>query len=670
MHRKIILTICTILIGLSCVQPVLAWEEKTDFPKIANTYLLPNVPKENFDDLAQFDLVILDVDAQTIDPSLFYVLRSENPDIKTLAYIPSQSVNDQDLSAWARFRNINYKKVNEEDWWLLSSNGEIVNFPGWDTINFVDGGDEWNEYLSSLIASDVASRDVWDGIFLDMVFADLCWINNGDIDLDQDGERESDVELNAYWNEHMEDLMEKADQKIAKPVVANLNLVENFEDNLNGVMWESFPSPWFNNAWELQMEQYVNKLPDRNKEPQIYIINSNTDNRGFSSSFKKMRFGLASTLMGDGYYSFDYGSENHGQVWWYDEYSVELGEAKSRPYNLLDKENTIMKSGLWRRDFENGVAIVNSTNETQTFVFEMEEFEKINGSQDRTVNNGAKVNWVKIDAQDGLILLKKSTEIINSNFYNGYFVRVFNNNGEQSQNGFFSYRDDFSPDSDIMITDIDNDGLNEEIVSVNGKISIFRNGKLLHSFYPYNKNYRGKISFAVSDLNGDATKEIITGAGIGGGPHVRIFSKDGEPLIGGFFAYDKNFRGGVSVAVMDLNGDATKEIITGAGIGGGPHVRVFSKDGKPLIGGFFAYDDNFRGGVNVATGDLEGDGVKEIITSPGKGSESKIKIFSKEGELEKEFLAYEKNVSSGLLVSTGDMNNDGKAEILVSTMDY
>jgi hypothetical protein len=95
---------------------------------------------------------------------------------------------------------------------------------------------------------------------------------------------------------------------------------------------------------------------------------------------------------------------------------------------------------------------------------------------------------------------------------------------------------------------------------------------------------------AAGDLNGGGVGDIITGAGAGGGPHVRAFAANGADTGVSFFAYTPAFTGGVRVASGQLR-PATPglEIVTAAGPGGGPHVRGFTGAGVAIAPSFFAY---------------------------------------------------------------------------------
>jgi len=641
--------------------PVYAFEPKNTFPKTANYYLQPLIPQDDYAGLSKYDLLILDVDTQTINPEMFSFLMDNNQDIQFLAYIPSQSVNIQDLSNWARFRKMVYDKVEDNEWWLKDSQGETISFSDtWPTIKFVDVGKGWDEYLSDLVLDDVISRGIWDGIFYDMIFANLSWLNNGDIDLNQDGQKDDLSEINSYWQLSVGRLITQTKEKIGNsPLIANVDMTEYYAENLNGLMMENFPADWLGgDGWSILIDQYLNDLPLENQSPKIYVVNSNTDNRGRMDSFREMRFGLTSTLLGDGYFSFDYGDQSHNQTWWYDEYEVLLGQSELTAYNLLDRGNLEVKPGLWRRDFENGISLVNSTDQKQVYVFDKEEFEHINGIQDRRVNHGAKVNWVSLAPEDGVLLLEINTEIKDSIFINGSFVRVFNNLGDQVRNGFFAFKDSFPGYSQIMVTDFNGDGINEILTDQNGELLIGQNPILK----PY-PGFKNKISFDLDNID-----EIITGPGPGGGPHIKVFSKDGD-LISEFMAYDDKFRGGINVVLGDLDGDNIDEIVTGPMFGGGPHVKVFSKDGE-LLNEFMAYNENFMGGISVSLGDLDGDGKNEIITGPGPGGGPHVKVFSKDGELLNEFMAYDEDSRAGIIVMSDDIDFDTLDEILVSSLSF
>lgn len=647
---------------------------KDDYPRLANHYLRWGINMKEAEELSKWDLLILDSECQEISRNELNRIRSLNPEIVILVYInPQDIVYKIDYPQYAKIRVAMLNEINKNDWWLKDDRGQKTSFwPGSYIINVTDGS-AWSDFLPNFINSKILASGQWDGIFYDNLLGATPYTYGARVDVNNDGRADTKEHSDKKWIEGMQKVLIDTRRLTGNDIVIIGNSASylGYQPYLNGRTYETFPTPWEGDgSWTATMKSYLNVLPELNRKPLIYTINSNTKNTGKKDDYRKMRFGLASTLLGEGYFSFDYGDTDHAQTWWYDEYNVVLGQAQSKAYNLLDKDSTFIKPGLWRRDFKNGIVLVNSTSKEQVYVFNKEEFEKIHGAQDRSVNNGSKINWIKLASNDGIILLKANNEIRNSSFDNGSFVRVFNEHGDQIQNGFFAYKDNFPGGSQILISDIDNDDRDEVLINKEGVVYIYKNGDMIKSFQPYDGRFKGEISIAVEDLNGNGKKEIITGAGRGGGPHVRIFSQDGKPITGGFFAYDKNFRGGVNIAVMDLDGDGNKEIITGAGPGGGPHIRVFSKDGKPLTGGFFAYDRNFRGGVSIAVGDVNGSGEKEIITGPGYGSSPYVKIFNKDGVFLKQFLAYDYDMTSGVKVISDDINQNKIDDILVSTISF
>jgi hypothetical protein len=182
------------------------------------------------------------------------------------------------------------------------------------------------------------------------------------------------------------------------------------------------------------------------------------------------------------------------------------------------------------------------------------------------------------------------------------------------------------------------------------------NDEVLRSFFAYDPNFHGGVNVALGDVNGDGYQDIITAPGAGGGPHVKVFSGKTGVVLREFMAYEQSFNGGVFVASCDVNNDGKADIITGAGAGGGPHVKVF--DGvspvNATLASFFAYNENFHGGVRVASADLDGDGKADLVTAPGPGGGPHVRAFkiSSGGAASELFgmMAYDPNFTGGVFV--------------------
>lgn len=189
-------------------------------------------------------------------------------------------------------------------------------------------------------------------------------------------------------------------------------------------------------------------------------------------------------------------------------------------------------------------------------------------------------------------------------------------------------------------------------------------GSELDSWLAYAAKFKGGVNLAVGDVNGDGVKEIVTAPKAGGGPHVRIFDLQGN-VLSEFMAYDARFTGGINLAIGDLDADGDLEIVTAPFSQGGPHVRIFDWRGN-LQKQFFAYEENYFGGLSLAIGDVDNDEKAEIVTAAGKGFEPEIKVFDWDLRVESRFLAYEAKMKSGVNLTIGDVNEDSWQEIITA----
>jgi uncharacterized repeat protein (TIGR01451 family) len=179
---------------------------------------------------------------------------------------------------------------------------------------------------------------------------------------------------------------------------------------------------------------------------------------------------------------------------------------------------------------------------------------------------------------------------------------------------------------------------------------------------------------------------IGTDDGCGIAPWVRLVDPITGTILSQFLAYEPGFRGGVRVTSGDMDGDEIAEIIVAPGRNRIGQIRVFTPQGVELTAyRTFPFGTAYRGGVEVAVGDVDGDGDNDIIAgmstgipmvrvfavTPGAGDPVANAAF-------RSFRAFPAPYANGTMVAAGDFGTyfngvktssapDGVAEIVTGT---
>jgi hypothetical protein len=184
--------------------------------------------------------------------------------------------------------------------------------------------------------------------------------------------------------------------------------------------------------------------------------------------------------------------------------------------------------------------------------------------------------------------------------------------------------------------------------------------------FAYNGAFTGGVRVASADMNGDCQADIITAPGAGGGPHIRVFDARTGAVIKQFFGLDGFHTGGVNIAMGDANGDGVPDFFLGAeGVSGNGRAQVVDGATLAVIRNFTLNPAAFGGGVRVAAGDVNGDGRADLIAGAGPGNTPRVTALDAvTGGTLADFFAYAPAFSAGVYVSAGDFNGDGRADIV------
>ena len=190
-----------------------------------------------------------------------------------------------------------------------------------------------------------------------------------------------------------------------------------------------------------------------------------------------------------------------------------------------------------------------------------------------------------------------------------------------------------------------------------------------YEFLAYAEDYIGGVRVAVADVNGDGTDDIITGQG-NQGTLIRIFNGiDGKQFQGKldeFEAFPNSSSEGVYVAAGDVNGDGYADIVAGTDGGNGALlVRAYSGYSGSLIHEWNLASSGMAQGMRVAVGDVNGDGKGDVAVAGSEGGTSAISVFDGgNGAQIQNYFAFEATYTSGVSLTMGDANGDGYADVI------
>jgi hypothetical protein len=391
-----------------------------DFPRLAG-YMIGN-PQNYWDPAYQKQLASLDLSIITSFPGwggsqdyttekAVKAIKAINPKTKVVVYVIPEAFKYPVPSAWPGLQS----KLDSERWWL-SNSGSLINRIlsdyGHDTyvLNMTtyakpdSSGQRLNQWFANyMVEHQAGPSPSIDGFFTDNVF----WKprRDGDWNLDGKVDSQNDAKIQAAYRagfvQYLDALRKGMPGKLQLGNIADWGVptatTPEYKGKWDGGVMEGLIGKSYSverQGWQQMMTHYRKTMAQfgSSNYAMFHMDGSPTD-------YQTFRYGLASCLMDNAYFAYN-SDTGYSGVPRFDEYGANLGAAVSKP------STAAWQQGVYRRDFENGIALVNPKGNGAKDVTLEGDFVAIKGTQVPSVNSGKTVRTVHLNDRDGVILMR------------------------------------------------------------------------------------------------------------------------------------------------------------------------------------------------------------------------------------------------------------------------
>lgn len=295
---------------------------------------------------------------QQSDAHMIPRLKALHPGLKILMYVDMMSSDPRDPTGVSDAAGYDEAALNHPDWFLKDASGNALVFKDYPTSYVMDVGNGAYQDAGAAHISAQAKRNGFDGAFLDDANASLRWVIAG-------GSTACvTYPTTAQWQAAVYSFLSNVGPRLHQAgllVVANIGgstitpgLWQKWNGPLDGAMEESFTNGGTggdsieNGRWAAKLAHALWSEANR----KISLDHAVTGTRAGA------RYALATMLLAARGESLFSASTGYVQEVWWSEYAT--AESLGRPVGGY----RVLRNGVYRREFTNGVVLVNPHERT------------------------------------------------------------------------------------------------------------------------------------------------------------------------------------------------------------------------------------------------------------------------------------------------------------------